>query len=256
MVIKYPMPKEARFMPSAFAAQQELFQKELALAAIGVSLKKDRAQKTPSKLAYKDVLEFTHRHTSEQLSIKLKTHLKESVSMPAGEFGLLPVHNGPNQEEADGYAWIDGNYGFLLTHKEPGQDYQLKLASTSFTTPNNPVHVWPNVDKSKFVPNSIIICQLQAYRYFKTEAGLKKGVANREILNKFRWEHLLVDMTIDLAHETNLNAVYIEPSARNSYAVAEINKNVINRYKMRYDVTAQRMNFVEDSQGFYGLLLT
>jgi hypothetical protein len=69
------------------------------------------------------------------------------------------------------------------------------------------------------------------------------------ILNKLRWEHLLVALGISWASGVDIDQAVIQPANRNKYyekSGTGEREAWQKRLKMRYDVTASRMGFKKD----------
>lgn len=241
-------------VPSFLANQTIALNQEVQLGLAGINMS-DRKDRLPPVLSPDDIVEYASQKSPQEMTNDLTPFIKRKETLPPGDFSLLPVTgSGTNYSESDGYMWADGKLGFLLAYQKPDDQYEYKLASVTFSSSTNLLYYWPQIDNTRIVPNSIMIQQLQAYYYFKTKSGSAKQVASQDVLKRLKWERYLVNTTTNWARENSLKAVYIQPAELNDYKDA-FDDTEQSRFKMRYDITAERMGFKKDAQGLWGLLL-
>lgn len=253
------MSKEiSKFVPLHVRSEFNQLQLETKLALLGVSSKLHEVKMAPQLSEY-DVRAYAESIEPGFVKTTLQEHVKKGCSLPGGSFELQYL-TGPGSSfgNIDGYVFSDGYFGFLLRyHKTSGE--KLNLASTTFSPINKlPRGSQKGIDSSSLLQNSILIQQLQVFCYNRNMRTGKltspKGVEANDMLNSFRWEHFLVDIVSDFAHEMDIEAVYMQPAEKNKYYNSQ-GEEFNARLKMRYDTTAQRMGFVKNKQGIYGLLL-
>ncbi len=248
------MLTEMAYLPTSLGNQVKLLHQEILLGTLGINLT-DYRRYPQCQINNTAVEKFSTSITNNDLHLRLKRHIKINEKMPEGKFGLLPITQPGQCYDYDkrGYTYSDGMQGFLLSYTKPDGS-EIRLVATSFSNPNKLPNTlpWQEIDTKKLIQNSIVILQLQSHIYYPNQQNGQILLDREVILQKFRWEHFLVELSIDFASNLGLKAVYLQPASLNNYYTSE----KMNRFKMRYDVTAQRMNFLKRQEdGIFELLL-
>jgi hypothetical protein len=171
------------------------------------------------------------------------SYTKPDAIIPFGEYSISPsLKKGYNFLTGGGNTYNDGNYGLVLGVQEPGEKQNLWLAALGFD-----VGIWALADGSR--KSYMFMKQLQAYDYKDMSLSGTQNLDQKVILNKLRWEHLLVALGISWASGVDIDQAVIQPANRNKYyekSGTGEREAWQKRLKMRYDVTASRMGFKKD----------
>ncbi len=177
---------------------------------------------------------FVKGYDSESVNNLVDNNLKGTRVMPTGNLliSAYACFDG-SVFSLDGSRFVaDGSYGFFLGKKER---FPLWLAGVFFSSAQN---------------DCPIIQQLQVVKH--------KYISQQELtlstLQLFHWERALVYLVLDWAYINRFPAVYLQPAEMNQWV--KRGNLPLERAKMRYDVTAERMGFRKDQNGLYALYLS
>lgn len=168
-------------------------------------------------------------------------HLKTNESLPTGNFVISePIFGGRAPFWENSYFVLDGNFGFFLGYHEKERRSNLWLCGTTFSS-----------DEA----SSLIILQLQTVKHHQSSSPeyQNEQFRTREILQKLRWERVLVALAVEWARKMDFATVCIRPAHMNPQVWD--GRLPQDRAKVRYDVTAQRLGFKQLPSGMYAMLI-
>lgn len=163
-----------------------------------------------------------------------------SKPLPQGSVNMSP----PRRSK----FYVDGVHGFGLGFRQYEDEHPLWLAVTSFSRGVDiPAVIHSPAGKSLRWP---VIMQLQGPSWYTYANSNNKEKAS-EILSQIQWERLLVNVIMEWAYEVNAPDLYMLPGSMNRW-VGPANQE---RFKLRYDKTAERMGFRKRPNGMYGIVI-
>ncbi len=155
--------------------------------------------------------------------------------------------------QGQGHFNVDGNFSFALGYQKPGVNRPLWIAVASIATARIASEYRSMLAdeeiETDYEPDKPLIVQLQGpgtWNY-DNEAAFPEAT---DALSKLKWERALVGLVVDWAQKSKAGPVYILPGKYN-LGLDNTNKDEVERFKMRYDVTALRMGFRRQGEGFY-----
>lgn len=166
--------------------------------------------------------------------------------------GILGKKQDHIDKKGDGFFCADGQYSFVLGYQRGREKKPLWIAVASFVTDEISSSYRTSLFKqgieTDYECNLPLIVQIQGPAVWSYDNGEKYKDAKR-VLAKLRWEKALLKLLIDWAEQNSIPALYLLPAKMNRYR--DLTKDINHRLYLRYDVTAKRMGFVQQGEGFF-----
>src|SRR3989344_500009 len=202
----------------------------------------------------KSVLRYCHEATTNDLCRMLSPFAKDGVVLDE-KFVLKDVL-GKKQEHidanGDGLFCTDGQYSFALGYLRGKDEKPLWIAVASFATDEVASRYRTSLFKrgveTDYECNLPLIVQIQGPAVWSYDNREKYKDA-KKILAKLRWEKAMLKLLLDWAEQNSIPALYLLPSKMNQHR--NISKNIDDSLHIRYDVTAKRMGFIQQGEGFF-----
>lgn len=167
-----------------------------------------------------------------------------------------------------GHFYLDGNFSFALGYKRGKKQKPLWIAVASIATGKiskeyQSALVNRGVE-TNYDPQLPLVVQLQGPSRWSYTSDRHLPQA-KKVLRKFKWERSLVALVLDWAERNNVPSVHLvpselvqqmnitEPTDEDEPDKTENRRRLkeAERLYMRYNVTAKRMGFKRQGEGFF-----
>lgn len=191
------------------------------------------------------------RNANLTIDERMSAFRKEKGEDLSGAFHLSKPssHRGsfiPVSWTEEDYAKVffqDGKYGFALGFS-PEEGDNTWVACTSFSDGLNYKFTLPNPPSfsNRAIP---VVMQLQSASDYEHDANNTIS----DVLKNYRWEMVLLDLVTEWAQFSRFPAIGLLAAENNRW----VSVKRLDRFKMRYDVTAKRFGYRMSEQGIYRL---
>lgn len=183
---------------------------------------------------------------------------KEGTRAPR-EFSLVtkfePKHLMRIADQGMGDFYFDAAYGLALgVDSRIIPENKIWLAVTSFCLGRGLENYRSRAGLEDLMPSGYphpVIVQVQGPSRKDTYGNYHREVLYQEatsVLRDYKWERALIGLTLTWAGEEGIPSVYLLPAEKNRWRADNAREH---RFKLRYDVSAQRLGFQLQPNGLY-----
>lgn len=198
---------------------------------------------------------FAELRSGSWMQKYMKSFQKKGNKENSYTFSVSPVDNkGYPEEKGQRRFVMDTDQGLALGIKDDSREETMWAGVIGILYIKDTVKAVSQDPYGEYPRNHPIIAQIQGantYFYSDDEREQEEPRKVKEALAQYKWERALIGLVLEWVHAEKLPAVYLLPGYKN-HSYVEGRKDA---FRLRYDVSAQRMGFRMQPNGLYGISL-
>ena len=198
---------------------------------------------------------FAQLRSGSWMQEHMKSFQKKDNKENNYTFSVSPVDNkGYPEEKGQRRFVMDTDQGLALGIRDDSRGKVMWSSVVGILYIEDTVRAVSQDPYGEYPRNHPIIIQVQGantYFYSNDEREQEEPRRTKEALAQYKWERALIGIILEWAHAEKLPTVYLLPGYKNHW-YTEGRKEA---FRLRYDVSAQRMGFRMQPNGLYGISL-